>query len=81
MRSRPRSRSRGNANYWFSIIAIQTATGHNSDEQRLRELRTMYPALFMVRKRTYPDRGGSHLEHQLRRNWAKILKDYERGMA
>lgn len=78
MRSRPMGRSLGNNNYWFRVIDVQQATGHNSDEQRLRELRTEYPALFRVRKVTYKDRGGSHLEHQLRRDWLRLLQGIEK---
>jgi hypothetical protein len=63
----------------FSIIEIQRATGHNSDEQRLRELRTMFPGLFTVYKVTYRDRGGFHHEYRLKREWQKILKAAERG--
>lgn len=79
MRTRPLRRSNGNANLWFRIIDIQKATGHNSDEQRLRELRRDFKEMFRIRKVTYPDRGGSHYEHQLRRDWQTILRGYERG--
>lgn len=80
MRTRPMRRSNGNANLWFRIIDVQTATGHNSDEQRLRELRTMYPDLWRIRKVTYPDRGGSHYEHQLRRDWLQLMTAMDRSV-
>jgi hypothetical protein len=63
----------------LSTIEIQTRTGHNSDEQRLRDIRSWYKYLFIVHHCTYRDRGGSHNEYQLRQGWAEILREHERG--
>jgi hypothetical protein len=65
---------------WTRTIDLQLITCHNSDENRLRELRRMYPGLFITRHATYEDRGGSHNEYQIRRDWLKILREYERGL-
>jgi hypothetical protein len=62
-------------------IDLQRATGHNSDEQRLREIRNCYPDLFIVHHCKYRDRGGFHHEYQLRRGWVEILRGYERGQS
>jgi len=71
---------RGQGNYArWRTIDVQQATGHNSDENRLRELRERFPELFLTHHCTYRDRGGSHNEYQLRRGWVEILKRYERG--
>jgi hypothetical protein len=69
----------GNLARW-RIIDIQRATGHNSDEQRLRELRNKIPGLFFVRE--IPHNGGTggfYHEYQLRRDWVKYLKAWEAG--
>lgn len=63
----------------YSTIEIQTRTGHNSDENRLRELRRKCPKLFITEHATYEDRGGSHNEYRIRNDWLKVLKEYERG--
>ena len=72
------SRGRGNYARWRTID-VQLATGHNSDENRLRELRKRFGEMFMTHHITYGDRGGSHNEYQLKRGWVEILKKYERG--
>jgi len=72
------SRNAGGYCRWRTID-IQSATDHNSDEQRLRDIRNWYPDLIQTHHCTYRDRGGSHNEYQLRRGWVEILKDYERG--
>jgi hypothetical protein len=63
----------------WRTIDLQRETGHNSDENRLRELRRMYPKLFITEHATYAGRGGSHNEYRIRANWLKILRGYERG--
>lgn len=63
----------------WRIIDLQLKTGHNSDENRLRELRRMYPNLFITEHVTYADRGSFHNEYLIRRDWIKILRCYERG--
>jgi hypothetical protein len=63
----------------WRTIDLQRETGHNSDENRLRELRRMYPKLFITEHVTYAGRGGSHNEYRLSKDWLKILRGYERG--
>lgn len=80
MCARTPKESRGHGNYGrWRTIDIQRATGHNSDEQRLRDIRGWYPDLFIVHHCTYRDRGGSHNEYQLKRGWVELLKKHARG--
>jgi len=62
-----------NRNKWVRVIDLQVATGHNSDEQRLRELRKMVDMLIVVRSVSYFQKGGLHNEYHLERWWRNVL--------
>lgn len=66
-------RSRAVALPRYRVIDIQRITGHNSDEQRLRELRTMHKDLFRVHHCPRHPGGGFWHEYQLRRDWLPYL--------